>query len=195
MKRTAVIKRQTTETDIMVKLNLDGSGTYAISTPVSFLNHMLELLAKHGLFDLTIKATGDTDIDLHHTVEDIGICLGEAVQKALGAKRNIRRYSDVTVPMDEALAQAVMDVSGRPYLVFNVPPLRGKVGSFDLELVEEFFQAFVNHSSTTLHITVLRGKNHHHIIEAIFKAFGRALDKATRIDRRGTGLPSTKGML
>jgi imidazoleglycerol-phosphate dehydratase len=195
MKRTAVIKRKTSETDILVNLNLDGSGTYVISTPVAFLNHMLELLAKHGLFDLTVKATGDTDIDLHHTVEDIGICLGEAVQKALGAKRNIRRYSDVAVPMDEALAQAVMDVSGRPYLVFNVPPLRGKVGSFDLELVEEFFQAFVNHSSTTLHINVLRGKNYHHIIEAIFKAFGQALDKATRIDRRVTGVPSTKGTL
>lgn len=195
MKRTAVIKRKTSETEILVKLNLDGSGTYAISTPVAFLNHMLELVAKHGLFDLSIKATGDTDIDLHHTVEDIGICCGEAVQKALGSKRAIRRYGDAAVPMDEALAQVVIDVSGRPYLVFNVPPLRGKVGNFDLELVEEFFQAFVNHSNITLHINVLRGKNYHHIIEAVFKAFGRALDCATVIDQRVSGVPSTKGAL
>ncbi len=195
MKRTAVIKRKTSETDISVTLNLDGSGTYAVSTPVSFLNHMLELLAKHGLFDLTINATGDTTVDLHHTVEDIGICLGAALQKALGTKRAIRRYSDVAVPMDEALAQVVIDESGRHYLVVNVPPLRGKVGTFDLELVEEFFQALVNHSSITLHINVLRGKNYHHIIEAIFKAFGRALDSATLIDKRLSGVPSTKGLL
>lgn len=195
MKRTAVIKRKTSETGILIKLNLDGSGTYAISTPVAFLNHMLELMTKHGLFDLSLKATGDTDIDLHHTVEDIGICFGEAVQKALESKRTIRRYGEATVPMDEALAQAVIDVSGRPYLVFNVPPLRGKVGNFDLELVEEFFQAFVNHSGITLHINVLRGKNYHHIIEAVFKAFGRALDSATVIDKRVSGVPSTKGAL
>jgi imidazoleglycerol-phosphate dehydratase len=156
---------------------------------------MLELLAKHGLFDLTIKAQGDTQIDLHHTVEDTGICLGEAVLKALGGKRNIRRYGDKTVPMDESLAQVALDISGRPFLIFNVPPLKGKTGTFDLELVEEFFQAFVNKSGTTLHINVLRGKNYHHIIEAIFKAFARALDEATQIDQRVSGVPSTKGTL
>ena len=195
MKRTATIKRKTSETDITVNLNIDGSGTYRIATPAPFLNHMLELLAKHGLFDLTIKAQGDTHIDLHHTVEDTGICLGEAVLKALGGKRNIRRYGDKTVPMDESLAQVALDISGRPFLIFNVPPLKGKTGTFDLELVEEFFQAFVNKSGTTLHINVLRGKNYHHIIEAIFKAFARALDEATQIDQRVSGVPSTKGTL
>jgi imidazoleglycerol-phosphate dehydratase len=156
---------------------------------------MLELTAKHGLFDLTITARGDTQIDLHHTVEDTGICLGEAVHKALGGKRTIRRYGDKTVPMDESLAQVALDISGRPFLAFNVPPLKGKTATFDLELVEEFFHAFVNKSGTTLHINVLRGKNYHHIIEAIFKAFARALDEATQIDRRGAGVPSTKGTL
>lgn len=195
MKRTAKIERKTSETAIAVQLNLDGSGTYRISTPVPFLTHMLELFSKHGLFDLTIKAKGDTQIDLHHTVEDIGICLGEAVLKALGGKKNMKRYGDMTVPMDEALAHVSMDISGRPFLAFNVPPLKGKIGTFDLELVEEFFQAFVNHSGITLHINVLRGKNYHHIIEAIFKALGRVLDEATRIDRRVSGVPSTKGTL
>lgn len=195
MKRTATIKRKTSETDITVRLNIDGSGAYRIATPAPFLNHMLELTAKHGLFDLTIKAQGDTHIDLHHTVEDTGICLGEAVLKALGGKRNIRRYGDKTVPMDESLAQVALDISGRPFLIFNIPPLKGKTGTFDLELVEEFFQAFVNKSGTTLHINVLRGKNYHHIIEAIFKAFARALDEATQIDQRVSGVPSTKGTL
>jgi imidazoleglycerol-phosphate dehydratase len=195
MKRTATIKRKTTETDITVTLNLDGTGTYCIDTPAPFLSHMLELTAKHGLFDLTITARGDTQIDLHHTVEDTGICLGEAVHKALGSKRTIRRYGDKTVPMDESLAQVALDISGRPFLAFNVPPLKGKTGTFDLELVEEFFHAFVNKSGITLHINVLRGKNYHHIIEAIFKAFARALDEATQIDRRASGVPSTKGTL
>jgi len=195
MKRTATIKRKTSETDITVTLNIDGSGTYRIATPAPFLSHMLELTAKHGLFDLTIKARGDTRIDLHHTVEDTGICLGEAVHKALGSKRTIRRYGDKTVPMDESLAQVALDISGRPFLAFNVPPLKGKTGAFDLELVEEFFHAFVNKSGTTLHINVLRGKNYHHIIEAIFKAFARALDEATQIDKRVSGVPSTKGTL
>ena len=195
MKRTATIKRKTSETDITVTLNIDGSGTYRIATPAPFLSHMLELTAKHGLFDLAIKAQGDTQIDLHHTVEDTGICLGEAVHKALGSKRTIRRYGDKTVPMDESLAQVALDISGRPFLAFNVPPLKGKTGAFDLELVEEFFHAFVNKSGTTLHINVLRGKNYHHIIEAIFKAFARALDEATQIDKRVSGVPSTKGTL
>ncbi len=195
MKRSAQIKRKTSETSIKLNLNIDGSGEYNIETPVPFLNHMLELFSKHGLFDLAVQADGDVEIDFHHTVEDIGICLGLAVQKALGRKENIKRYGDATIPMDEASSQVSLDISGRPYLVFNTPSLKGKVGSFDLELVEEFFQAFVNKSEITLHVTVLSGKNHHHIIEAIFKAFARALDKATQTDKRTSGVPSTKGTL
>ncbi len=195
MKRTAKVERQTSETDILLDLDIDGSGKSNIKSPVPFLNHMLELFAKHGLFDLTLQAAGDVEIDFHHTVEDIGICLGQAVQKALGDKKNINRYGEAKVPMDEALAQVIMDISGRSYLVCSLPSLKGKVGDFDLELVEEFFQAFVNHSRTTLHITVESGRNYHHIIEAIFKAFARALDKATAINKRATGIPSTKGTL
>ncbi len=195
MNRTAQVKRKTSETDIKVALNIDGSGEYDIKTPVAFLNHMLELFSKHGLFDLTVKAEGDVAIDFHHTVEDIGICLGQAVQKALGKKENIIRYGDVNIPMDEAAAQVSLDVSGRPYLLYNTPTLKGKIGDFDLELVEEFFQAFVNNCGVTLHVTVLSGKNYHHIVEAIFKAFARVLDKATQTDSRATGVPSTKGIL
>jgi len=195
MQRTAKAERKTSETEILLDLNIDGSGKYNIKSPVPFLNHMLELLAKHGLFDLTLQAAGDIEIDSHHTVEDIGICLGQAIQKALGDKKNINRYGEAKVPMDEALAQVTMDISGRSYLVCNLPSLKGKAGDFDLELVEEFFQAFTNHSSSTLHITVESGRNYHHIIEAIFKAFARALDKATAISERATGIPSTKGML
>lgn len=195
MKRTAHIARKTTETDISMKLTIDGTGKFKINTPVPFFNHMLELFSKHGCFDLTLQAQGDIEIDFHHTVEDIGICLGQTVLKALGAKKNINRYGDAAVPMDEALAQVYLDISGRSCLVFNTPSLRGKTGNFDLELVEEFFQAFANNSKTTLHINVPYGKNYHHIIEAVFKAFGRALDKATRIDKRAPGIPSTKGVL
>ncbi|MCP4715826.1 MAG: imidazoleglycerol-phosphate dehydratase HisB [Deltaproteobacteria bacterium] len=195
MQRKAHVDRKTTETDIKLSLTVDGTGTYSVDTPVGFLNHMLELFAKHGIFDLSLKATGDVEIDYHHTVEDIAICLGQAVNKALGDRMNIKRYGDFTVPMDEARARVTMDISGRPYLVCKFPELSGKVGEFDLELVEEFFQAFVSNSGTTLHITVESGRNTHHIIEAIFKAFGRALDAATALDARGTGIPSTKGTL
>ncbi|MEI6127868.1 MAG: imidazoleglycerol-phosphate dehydratase HisB [Pseudomonadota bacterium] len=195
MKRAAQVERKTSETDIKIKLTIDGTGKSVIKTPVAFFNHMLELFSKHGLFDLSIQAQGDVEIDFHHTVEDVGICLGQAVHKALGSTKNIQRYGEAAVPMDEALAQVCLDISGRPYLVFKTPPLKGKTGDFDLDLIEEFFQAFSNHSRTALHINVLYGKNYHHIVEAVFKAFGRALDKATQIDKRASGVPSTKGIL
>ncbi len=195
MERISQVKRKTTETDISLKINIDGSGKYRIKTPVPFLTHMLELFSKHGLFDLDITASGDVEIDSHHTVEDIGICLGEAFNKALGKKEKIKRYGEAKVPMDEALAQITLDISGRPHLTCNIPQIEDKVGHFDTELVEEFFQAFVNNSGTTLHINLISGKNSHHIIEAVFKAFARALDSATLLDPRVSGIPSTKGAL
>jgi len=195
MERTSQVKRKTTETNVTLKINIDGSGKYSIKTPVPFLTHMLELFSKHGLFDLDINASGDVEIDFHHTVEDIGICLGEAFNKALGKKEKIKRYGEAKVPMDEALAQITLDISGRPHLTCNIPQIEDKVGQFDTELVEEFFQAFVNNSGITLHINLISGKNSHHIIEAVFKAFGRALDAATLLDPRVSGVPSTKGAL
>ena len=195
MKRISQVKRKTTETDVTLKINIDGSGKYSIKTPVPFLTHMLELFSKHGLFDLEIIASGDVEIDFHHTVEDIGICLGEAFNKALGEKEKIKRYGEAKVPMDEALAQITLDISGRPHLTCNIPQIEDKVGQFDTELVEEFFQAFVNNSEMTLHINLISGKNSHHIIEAVFKAFARALDAATLLDPRVSGIPSTKGAL
>ena len=195
MERTSQVKRKTTETDVTLKINIDGSGKYSIKTPVPFLTHMLELFSKHGLFDLEIIASGDVEIDFHHTVEDIGICLGEAFNKALGKKEKIKRYGEAKVPMDEALAQITLDISGRPHLTCNIPQIEDKVGQFDTELVEEFFQAFVNNSGMTLHINLISGKNSHHIIEAVFKAFARALDAATLLDPRVSGIPSTKGAL
>jgi imidazoleglycerol-phosphate dehydratase len=195
MERISQVKRKTTETDVTLKINLDGSGKYSIKTPVPFLTHMLELFSKHGLFDLEINASGDVEIDSHHTVEDIGICLGEAFNKALGKKEKIKRYGEAKVPMDEALAQITLDISGRPHLTCNIPQIEDKVGQFDTELVEEFFQAFVNNSGITLHINLISGKNSHHIIEAVFKAFARALDAATLLDPRVSGIPSTKGAL
>lgn len=195
MERISQVKRKTTETDVTLKINLDGSGKYSIKTPVPFLTHMLELFSKHGLFDLEIIASGDVEIDFHHTVEDIGICLGEAFNKALGKKEKIKRYGEAKVPMDEALAQITLDISGRPHLTCNIPQIEDKVGQFDTELVEEFFQAFVNNSGITLHINLISGKNSHHIIEAVFKAFARALDAATLLDPRVSGIPSTKGAL
>jgi len=194
-KRSAPVTRKTTETDIALTLTIDGSGQYAIDTPVPFLTHMLELFSRHGMFDLTIKATGDVAIDYHHTVEDIGICLGQALRNALGDKQNMSRYGEATIPMDEAAANTCIDLGGRPFLSFQVPDMPHKVGDFDLELVAEFFQAFVNNSACNLHIRVLSGKNAHHIIEAVFKSFARALDSATRIDPRGGGIRSTKGTL
>jgi len=195
MERISQVERKTTETDVTLKINIDGSGKYSIKTPVPFLTHMLELFSKHGLFDLDITASGDIEIDFHHTVEDIGICLGEAFNNALGKKEKIKRYGEAKVPMDEALAQITLDISGRPHLTCNIPQVEDKVGQFDTELVEEFFQAFVNNSGITLHINLISGKNSHHIIEAVFIAFARALDTATLLDPRVSGVPSTKGAL
>jgi imidazoleglycerol-phosphate dehydratase len=194
-KRSAPVTRTTTETDITLTFTIDGSGQYAIDTPVPFLTHMLELFTRHGMFDCTLKATGDVAVDYHHTVEDIGICLGQALRTALGDKQDIFRYGEATIPMDEAAAHTCIDLGGRPFLAFQVPDMPQKVGDFDLELVAEFFQAFVNNSACNLHIRVLSGKNAHHIIEAVFKSFARALDNASRIDPRGGGIRSTKGTL
>ncbi len=195
MSRTAVVERVTKETSIRLSLGLDGTGESRVSSSVPFLDHMLDLFARHGLFDLQVEARGDTDIDYHHTVEDVGIVLGEALKRALGGKEGIRRYGQATVPMDETLASVVIDLSGRPYLCYNVPLPKVKVGDFDVELVREFFQAFANSGGLNLHVNLLYGENIHHIIEACFKAFARALDGATLIDERITGVLSTKGKL
>jgi imidazoleglycerol-phosphate dehydratase len=195
VKREAEIVRETRETQITLKLNIDGSGESDISTRVGFLDHMLELFAKHGFFDLQANATGDLHVDDHHVVEDVGICLGEAFREAAGDKAGIRRFGSFVVPMYEALAQVDLDLCGRPYLLYRTPLRRGKVGSFDVELAEEFFHGFVNHSGTTLHINVSYGTNRHHIIESIFKAVAKALDIATGPEDRISGILSTKGML
>jgi imidazoleglycerol-phosphate dehydratase len=195
MSRTATIERITKETKIKLSLGVNGTGQATICTSVPFLDHMLDLFARHGLFDLAVEAQGDIDIDFHHTVEDIGIVLGEAFRQALGDKQGIRRYGQATVPMDETLAAVAVDISGRPYLVYNVNLPKVKIGGFDVELAREFFQAVVNHSGLSLHINVMYGCNVHHIIEACFKAFARALDAATQIDPRVEGVMSTKGML
>ncbi len=195
MTRSASIERNTSETRIRLTLNIDGRGEASISSGVPFLDHMLNLFARHGLFDLTLEASGDTQIDFHHTVEDIGIVLGEAFKQALADKQGINRYGQVTVPMDETLAGVVVDISGRPYLVYNVDLPKAKVGDFDVELAQEFFQAFANHCGMNLHINLLYGDNLHHIIEACFKAVGRAMDMATRLDPRVEGVMSTKGVL
>lgn len=195
MSRTAHIERRTAETRIDLKLAIDGSAQGEIATSVPFLDHMLTLFKGHGFFDLAIVASGDIEIDDHHTVEDIGICLGDAFKQALGDKKGVRRYGRFTMPMHETLAEVVIDFSGRPHLVFNVALPKAKVGTFDSELVEEFFVAFCNHAGANLHINVPYGSNLHHIIEAIFKGFGRAVDEATAIDPRISGVMSTKGKL
>jgi imidazoleglycerol-phosphate dehydratase len=195
MTRKAEITRKTAETDIRLSIELDGEGKYSVQSPAHFLNHMLELFSKHGLFDLTVQASGDSEIDLHHTVEDIGICLGDAVDKALGDKAGIKRYGTSTVPMDEALATAVVDLSGRPFLVYEVEFGSDKVGEFDLELFEEFFKSFAVHARANVHIVIHHGKNAHHMAEACFKAFARSLSDAVRIDPRIKGVLSTKGKL
>ncbi|NMC75052.1 MAG: imidazoleglycerol-phosphate dehydratase HisB [Geobacteraceae bacterium] len=195
MSRTAAVERVTKETRIHLNLVLDGTGESKVCTSVPFLDHMLDLFARHGLFDLQVEAQGDIDIDFHHTVEDIGIVLGEALKRALGGKEGIRRYGQATVPMDETLASAAVDLSGRPYLCFNVPLPKVKIGDFDVELVREFFQAFANTGGLNLHINLAYGENVHHMVEACFKAFARALDEATRRDDRITGVLSTKGKL
>ncbi len=195
MARSAKVARETKETNISIELNLDGSGVHQIASPVPFFNHMLSAVARHGFFDLNVQATGDIEIDAHHTVEDMGIVLGEVVKKALGDKAGVRRFGRSTMPMHEALASVVIDLSGRPYLVYNVELPKVKVGEFDVELVEEFFVAFCNHSGANIHVNLAYGDNLHHIIEAIFKAFGRALDEATSLDPRIVGVMSTKGSL
>jgi len=195
MSRSATIERITRETRIQLSLNIDGSGQTAICTSVPFLDHMLNLFARHGLFDLKVEASGDIDIDFHHTVEDIGIVLGEAFKQALGDKQGIRRYGQATVPMDETLANVAADISGRPYLVYHVTLPKVKIGDFDVELAREFFQAFVNHCGMNLHINLMYGDNVHHIIEACFKAVARAMDAATQLDPRVVGVMSTKGVL
>ena len=195
MSRMARIERVTNETRIRLELSVDGSGKGNLCTSVPFLDHMLNLFARHGLFDLTIEANGDIDIDFHHTVEDIGIVLGEAFKQALGDKKGIRRYGQATVPMDETLASVAIDISGRPYLVYHVTLPKVKIGEFDVELAREFFQAFVNHCGLNLHVNVMYGENVHHIIEACFKAFARAMDAATQLDQRVEGVMSTKGVL
>jgi imidazoleglycerol-phosphate dehydratase len=195
MIRTAEIERTTTETSIHLSLTIDGSGQSAIRTSVPFLDHMLNLFARHGLFDLTVEANGDVDIDFHHTVEDIGIVLGEAFRKALGDKLGIVRYGTARIPMDETLADVTVDLSGRPYLVYNVDIPKVKVGNFDAELAREFFQAFANTCGCNLHLNLLYGENVHHMIEACFKGFGRALDSATRLDSCLNRVMSTKGVL
>lgn len=195
MERTAVVKRKTSETEIEMDLNLDGEGKYDVSTNVPFLDHMLTQIAKHGLFDLKIKAKGDVEIDFHHTVEDVGIVLGKAFKKALKDKKGIRRFGFAYTPLDEALALVVVDIAGRPYFVYDVDLPKEKVGEFDVELVEEFFQAFANNCGATLHVRLISGNNLHHIVEAIFKAFARAMDQGTSIDNRIKDIPSTKGAL
>ena len=195
MTRAAAIERVTKETRIKLSLNVAGRGDAKICTSVPFLDHMLNLFARHGLFDLEVEASGDIDIDFHHTVEDIGIVLGEAFKQALGDKKGIRRYGQATVPMDETLASVAIDISGRPYLVYHVVLPKVKIGEFDVELAREFFQAFVNHCGLNLHINVVYGENVHHIIEACFKAVARAMDAATQLDPRVEGVMSTKGVL
>ncbi len=195
MSRSASIERVTNETRIRLELSIDGAGKANICTSVPFLDHMLNLFARHGFFDLEVEASGDIDIDFHHTVEDIGIVLGEAFKQALGDKKGIRRYGQATVPMDETLASVAIDISGRPYLVYHVTLPKVKIGEFDVELAREFFQAFVNHCGLNLHINVMYGENVHHIIEACFKAVARAMDVATQLDPRVEGVMSTKGVL
>ncbi len=193
--RRATITRATKETNIRVDWALDGTGLSRIKTPIPFLDHMLDLLGRHGFFDLTVQAKGDTHIDYHHTVEDVGIVLGDALKQALGDKKGIRRYGFASVPLDETLAQVTVDLSGRPYLVYNAKLPNRRIKEFDLYLFEDFFQAFVTHGAFNLHVNVLYGRNPHHIVEATFKALAKALDQATGLDGRVKGVLSTKGKL
>lgn len=193
--REALVERKTAETEIRLKLNVDGTGKSVIRSSIPFLDHMLTLWSKHGCFDLQLKSRGDLEIDDHHLVEDIGISLGLALQKAIGDKKGIKRYGVAYVPMDEALARVILDVSGRPYLVYQLELKKKRIKTFDIDLVEHFFEALVQKSGLTLHIQVPYGKNPHHVIEAVFKAFGRALDQALQFDQRIKGVLSTKGIL
>lgn len=195
MGRKARVERETKETRIVIDLDLDGTGTSNIQTGMPFFNHMLEIFARHGLFDLTIEAKGDIDVDPHHTVEDVGLTLGQAFKQGLGDKRGISRFGEASVPLDESLAQAVVDLSGRPYLSYRVKIRPGRVGDFDTDLPSEFFRAFANELGMNLHLNVLQGENPHHIIEACFKSLARAMERATRVDPRIQGVLSTKGTL
>jgi len=195
MARKAKIDRKTAETDVRILLDLDGTGKGRIATTIPFLDHMLTLMCRHGLFDLTVNGSGDTDVDDHHLVEDIGICLGKAFRESLKAKEGVNRYGSATVPMDESLAAVHIDLSGRSYLVYNVNFGARKIKTFDLALIREFFQAFADNSGMTLHVNVMYGKNNHHVAEAIFKAFARALREAVALNTRISGVLSTKGSL
>ena len=196
MSREAVIERTTSETSIRTRLNLDGTGVSNVNTGIPFFDHMLTLFARHGLFDLDLDAKGDIEVDFHHTVEDAGITLGQAVAKALGEKKGIRRYGFAYVPMDEALVRAVIDLSGRPYLVYEPPsPVEAIGGNFSFQLVEEFLRAIAVSAAMNLHVEILAGRDAHHMAEGVFKALARALDAATQIDPRVEGVPSTKGVL
>ena len=196
MKRNATIDRETKETKIHIDINLDGNGIVAIDTGILFMDHMINLMAVHGFMDLKITANGDIDVDYHHTVEDLGICFGKAINDSLGDKKGIRRYGQAWVPMDEALSSVIIDISNRPYLAYRVLVNNSNAGNFDIELLEEFFRAFVNYSGVTMHVDMIAGKDPHHIAESIFKAFGKALDVATMVEERlGGKVPSTKGIL
>ncbi len=193
--RVGVVDRKTRETDISVRIALEGTGKATISTGLGFFDHMLELLAGHGLFDLEVRASGDLETGGHHTVEDVGICVGTALAEALGDKRGINRYGNMMVPMDESLAMVVLDLSGRPYFAYEGGPVGESIAGFDSALVAEFFRAVVNHARMTLHVRVIVGGDVHHTIEAVFKGFGKALRQAVTIDQRSAGIPSTKGVL
>lgn len=196
MTRIAEVERKTRETDIRLKLNIDGKGYSEIDTGIPFLDHMLTLTAAHGFMDLIVKARGDTEIDDHHTVEDIGICFGTAIRQALQGKEGIRRYGEASVPMDEAQARVVLDISNRPFLAYRIPLKESHAGRFDVTLIKEFFRALANHSGITLHIDLVSGDDAHHIVESIFKAFGRAMDQAVAMEKRlEGGVPSTKGLM
>ena len=195
MGRTGTVERKTKETEIIVSIDIEGSGKAEIETGMPFFNHMLDSFSRHGLFDIKLQAKGDLEIDYHHTVEDVGLALGEAFKKALGDKQGIRRFGEASCPLDETLAKVVIDLSGRPYLSYNVKIRPGRVGTFDTDLPHEFYAAFTNQLGMNLHIDVIRGENPHHIIEACFKAFARAMDMATGFDERITGVLSTKGSL
>jgi imidazoleglycerol-phosphate dehydratase len=195
MGRSALVRRKTLETDVAVELTLDGAGRHEVQTEIPFLDHMLAQLAKHGFFDLSIKAKGDLQVDLHHTVEDVGIAIGEAFSQAMGDRRGIRRFASALVPLDEALARVVIDISGRPYLVYQALQLTGRIGNFDVTLVKEFMRALAVNMKVNLHISILYGENLHHCVEAIFKALARSLDQATATDPRIVDIPSTKGSL
>jgi imidazoleglycerol-phosphate dehydratase len=193
--RKVEVKRKTKETEVGLKLDLDGSGRYLIATGIPFFDHMLSLLAYHSSIDLSLKAKGDIGVDPHHTVEDVGICLGEGIRKALGEAKGIQRYGMALIPMDETLGSVALDLSMRPCLVFHMKPRKSRIGTFDLELVEEFFRALCNHGRMTLHINLLYGRNSHHMVEAVFKGVGWALRGAVSFDERSSRVPSTKGVL